>query len=80
MSEIDLLKRKAKVLESLDKIRTGHISQLEYQVQHGVKPPVEAYMKEEKLDHFYQEKAQQLHHINAQLKNIELDRELTNCL
>jgi len=77
MNEADALKRKAEVLESLDKIRAGHISQLEYQVRHGAKPPVDAYMKEERLEEFYSQKARQLRVINLELKNIELDKRLT---
>ena len=77
MNETDLLKKKAKVLESLDKVRTGHLTQLVYERQHGTKPPVEAFMSEKQLAEYYRRAERQLHLFNAQLKNIELDRELT---
>jgi hypothetical protein len=77
VNETDLLKRKAKVLESLDKVRTGHLTQLVYERQHGAKPPVEAFMSEEQLAEYYRRAEQQIHHINGQLKNIELDKQLT---
>lgn len=71
MNEIDLLKRKIAILESVDKIRTGHIAQLEYRIQKGCDPSIDACLKLSRIDELYTEKARQLKMVNLELENIE---------
>lgn len=74
--KVELLTQKIKVLQDKLALVTEVNLQYEYQVRNGKMPPVEQYLKPEKVFEFSQMHSERERLIDLELENIELKEQL----